>query len=113
MIDSNLVSILYIRAYVYIGVIGHTNDCTVSVIISIAIESNRYQGGNSLARMNQLVRVYVQGTRLFHTRIVCRAINYYASIRRLFHVCLSSLFGIVLLMLVLVINLGFIHSNNA
>ena len=38
MIVNNLVSVLYILAYVYIGIIGDTNNCTVSKILSIAIE---------------------------------------------------------------------------
>ena len=41
--------------------------------------------------MNRLVRFCSEGTRLFHIRIVWRAINYYASIISLFHVCLSSI----------------------
>ena len=50
------------------------------------VDEIRYQLVLSLVRMNRLVRFCSEGTRLFHIRIVWRAINYYASIRRLFHV---------------------------
>ena len=44
------------------------------------VDEIRYQLALSLVRMNRLVRFCSEGTRLFHIRIVWRAINYYASI---------------------------------
>ena len=73
--------------YICSDVISNARDCTIWMKYNCDrdVDEIRYQLALSLVRMNRLVRFCSEGTRLFHIRIVWRAINYYASIKRLFH----------------------------
>ena len=77
--------IITMFTYICSDVISNARDCTILMTYNCDrdVDEIRYQLALSLVRMNRLVRFYSEGTRLFHIRIVWRAINYYASIKRL------------------------------
>ena len=79
--------IITMFTYICSDVIGNARDCTILMIYNCDryVDEIRYQLVLSLVRMNRLVRFCSEGTRLFHIRIVWRAINYYASIKRLLY----------------------------